>query len=138
MSGLAIDFGRVSEKNGALLVWNALCGLFDVVGAIEVGVIDPSQVDATTTALDCHRFVHQHLDVHPLKIRQHQNRVVIAENTINRVAQLLAKGRKIGQTSIKLSICLTSKVARENADIPNYAADKLPHAGHRGRAHVAM
>jgi len=57
-----------------------------------------------------------------LKIRQHQNCVVIAENTINRVAQLLAKGRKIGQTSIKLSICLTSKVARENADIPNYAA----------------
>src|SRR5512132_4360740 len=49
---LAIDLRRMGKENGKLAVRELRCGLFDIVDAIVVSIVDPRQMNALIPAND--------------------------------------------------------------------------------------
>jgi len=68
------DLRRMGQENRELVVRNSLCGLLDIVHAIEVGVVDAGKMNAGAPALDRFGLVQQHTDAHLLEQRHHANR----------------------------------------------------------------
>ena len=64
MSGLPINLRCVRHEHRELLMRNAFCCLLDIVGSVEVGIINPHKMNVVPTPSDCLRLIHQHPDTH--------------------------------------------------------------------------
>ena len=63
---------------------NFRCGLFDVIHAIKMGVVNAGQIDRCTPTLDRLTFIQQHANSHRFEIGNHANSIVIAEHSVDR------------------------------------------------------
>ena len=75
----------MGKQDRKRVTWDSGSGLFNVIGQIEMGIVDTGKVNALSATFDYLTFIDQHSDAHPLKTGQHSDRVVISEDSINRV-----------------------------------------------------
>ena len=71
------------QQNRESIARNWRGGFADVVGAIEMRVIDAGEIDRLVAARDRLALVEQHADPHRLHRGRHADRVVIAENAVH-------------------------------------------------------
>src|ERR1700691_3610029 len=81
MSSLPVDLRRMREKNRKRLIGNFGGCLLDIVHAIEVCVVNAREIDSCAASFDCDVLIEQHPYANILKIRNHQDAIVVAENT---------------------------------------------------------
>ena len=138
MRRLPVDLRGVRQEDRELVVRNPFGGLLDVVHAIEVGVVDASEVKSGAPALDRLPLVEQHPDAHLFQCRHHANRVVIAEHAVDRSFEFLAKARDAGERIGVRPERLRPIIAGKHADIVIGAARELGHARHCRFAQLHM
>ena len=138
MRRLPVDFRRMGQEDRKLVMRNPFGGLLDIVHAIEVGIVDAGKVKARAAAFDGLRFVEQHSDAHLFQRRYHANRVVIAENAVDRTLEVPAQAFNAGERIGIGSECLRPIVAGKHADIVADAPHQLGYARHCRFAHLHM
>jgi len=90
MRRLPVDLGRMRQQDRKFAAGKARRGLFDVVGAVVVSIVDPDQMDVLVTAFEGFGLVEQHADAHLLERGDHADRVVVAQHAVNRPSDMLA------------------------------------------------
>ena len=90
---------------------DAVCGLLDIVHAIEMRVVDAGKMNGCAAALDLHLLVEQHPDAHLLERWHHADRVVIAEHAIDRAVEVLAETADAGDRLGVRAECLSPVIA---------------------------
>ena len=88
MRGLAVDLRRVRQQDRELATWDRSRRLLDIVDAVEVRIVDPGQMQPGTILLDHVGFVQEHADAHVLELRDHADRVVVAQHPVDRAFQM--------------------------------------------------
>ena len=65
------------------MLWNFHRRLLNVIGAIEMRVIDTSKIDCVMSSSNGDAFIEEDGDTEGLKIGNHRDRVMIAKNGID-------------------------------------------------------
>ena len=87
---LPVDFRSVREQDRNATMRDLRRRFFDVVGPVEMRVVDPREINRSRPALDGDAFVEQHADAERLQVGNHGDRIVVAEHRIDIAAQRFA------------------------------------------------
>ncbi len=113
-------------------------GLFYIVDAEEMRVVDPGEADLLAFARDRLGFVQQHSYPHVFERRNHADRVMIAEDAVNRPFEAGAHPGDAFQRGLESAISLAPIIAGQNANVIFEPADKRDETVHRRPAHVGV
>ena len=125
MRSLAVDLRGMGKENGKLVVRELGRRLFDIINTIVVGVVDPGQMDAMIPTNDRLRFVEQHSDAHFFHAGHHADRIVVSQDTVNRILEVRPHARQALESSVERPECVSPEVTRKDADVVAYARKKL-------------
>ena len=90
---LPVNLRRMREENGNHIVWNGGGHFLNIIGAIVVGIINASQLDALVAADNRHEFIEEQSNPHRFDFGDHPDRVVIAEHRVDRHLEVFAHAR---------------------------------------------
>src|ERR1019366_3748296 len=125
LSGLPIDLRRMREQNGDLAMRDSRGGLLDIVRSVVVGVVNSSQMDMLVATDNRFAFIEQHSNPHRFDFREHSDRVLIAEYSINRSMELIAHCCQAIKSSFERTKCLAPEVACHGADVVPEVGENL-------------
>src|SRR5579883_4817 len=138
MCSLPVYLRRVGKKNGEVLVRNRVRGFLDIVHSVKMRVVDPRQMNLLAAAFDGGAFVEQHSYPHAFKARDHPDRVVVAQDAINRPFQGRPQPRHSGKARFESAESLPPVVAGEDAKVIFEGWQKTEKPAHRGIIHIDM
>src|SRR5665213_1190249 len=99
-------------------------------------IIDSGQIDPLIAANDSFGLIEQHLYSHSFKLGKHLDRVVIAEHTVNRVAEMSPHARHTVQGCLERSESLATIVAGHDAQVVAQTSDEFDETPHRALVHI--
>src|SRR5580704_4797459 len=138
VSGLPVDFRRMRKQNRDPFQWNGGGSLLDIVSAVVVGIVNPSQIDLLITADNRFGFIEQHSNPHCFNFRDHPDRVVIAENRVNRYLEVVAHACQAIKSNLEGAECLAAEVACYDTDVIFKTWEDLYQTLHGSRIHVRV
>src|ERR1700730_7422473 len=114
---LPVDFRGMGQENRECAPRDFGCGLFDVVHPEEMRVVDPRQINTLVAARDPRALVEQHPDPDVLEPRHHANRIVIAEDAVDRSFDVRTYLRQPLESTIEWTSGCSAIVSSQDADI---------------------
>ena len=84
VGGLPVNLRRVRDENRKRFVRDIGGSLLDIVDAVEMGIVNARKVDVRAAARDRLAFVEENLDAHVLEPGNEADRIVIAEDAVDR------------------------------------------------------
>src|SRR5215216_2263175 len=127
---LSVYLRGMRQQNRKSLPRNLHRRLADVIGAVEVRVIDAGKIDGLTAALDRYTLVEQHSYTHGFHPWSHANGVMIAEDGINRRRQPSNQFADVFKALVERSIGFAAIIAGEHAKVISEIvnnAEQMPH-----------
>jgi hypothetical protein len=117
VGGLAVDFRSVREQDSDTTIWNIPRRLFEVVCAVEMRVVHPREIDRSRAAAYGDAFVEKHANTERFKVRNHGNRIVVAEHSIDVAAKRLAEARHDFEAGLAIAVSAPAIIASQHTEI---------------------
>ena len=93
VGGLLVDLWSVREQDGDTTVWNVCGRFFDVVGAVEMRVLHPREIDRSRAGAYGDGLVEQHANTKCFEVWNHGNRIVVAKHSLDVAAKRFTQAR---------------------------------------------
>ena len=136
--GLPVDFGGVRQQDRDLAGWNILSRFFDVVGAIKMRVVHPSEIDRSRAAPYGEAFVEQRANAKRFEVGNHGNRIMVAEHRVDVATQLLTQTRHGFEAGHAIAVGAPAIVARQHTKIIVEVEHEFSGPAHGGAAYVCV
>lgn len=136
IGGLGKSLRTVRKQDRAVIAGDSCSGFGDVMGFVEMGIVDSADPKMPSLALEACRLVQQSRETDSLQRRDHFEKVMIAENREPRLGQRGANPLQFSQTRPVISIHAVPKISRKNRRIVWRGASEL--FDHRRQFHVQI
>ena len=136
MGRLAIDFRRMRQQDRKRAMRDLRRRLFDVVDTVIVRVVDAGKVQDLAVAQHRLGLVDQHADAHFLERRRHPDRIVVAEDRVDRTGNALADARHARDRRLAGPKGLAAVVSGQHAQIVAELRQQFGEPSHRCRVDV--
>ena len=138
MCGLPVDFRRVRKQDRNTLVWNVRSRLLDVVRTVEMRVVHPREIDGSGAGAYRDALVKEHANAKRFELRNHRDRIVVAEHSINVAAQRLTHVREDLEARLEIAVGAPAVITRQHAKIVGEIVREVGDPLHGGAAQVRM
>ncbi len=135
---LAIHLGRMRQQDRKFARRDFQGGLFDLVHAVVVGVVDAGEVQALAVAEQRLGLVDQHPDAHFFERRRHPDRIVVAEDRVDGCGDLRAQPSHALDRGFARPVGLAAVVSGQHTKIVTELRQQLAKPPHRRQADVDM
>ena len=136
--GFGVGFRAVREEDCAGLAGNARADLGEVVGFVEMGIVDARDPEALAVALDACGFVEKDREADGFKFCGHLEVVVVAENSKTHRREGGADFFHLPEAGGVVTAYAIAKIAGEDGGVVGRGSDEIFDHGREGEVQVAM